>query len=244
MIHCVRVGDNSHLYVYGDHICYTWWQYLIIVVLLPMIFLFPLTFGTSFDLLNDRVISTNTFLLSCAMPFATLWLCIKRRFGRLQRNAYYDREEESCVEEILNDEERLFRVETKGIRWSSVQLYRNLFIVLLDTFILNAIYKSIIFLLVFGGFYIHDRDQQPFKHPYLNILQRLTSACLFVVTVCSVPSSFSSLGDVMAIPNIEILLLILRYVELLLYIIVPSSLIIWKVWEWRECRLEKYKKEK
>ena len=42
LVHCERIHDGLHLYIFGDHVCYVWWQWLIIIVLLPMVVIFPL----------------------------------------------------------------------------------------------------------------------------------------------------------------------------------------------------------
>ena len=132
---------------------------------------------------------------------------------------------------ILEQEEELFNAESKGVRWGVVQFYRILSIVLINTLVLNAIYKCLWFAGIFGAFFAQDAYRMPFKHPFLNQLQRLTSACLFLVTLCSVPSTFSSVGDITAVPNMDICLDCLRYFELFLYMIVLLAFPAWKIWE-------------
>ena len=70
LVHCERIHDQLHLYISADHLCYVWWQWLVIVLFLPMLILFPLSFGMALDKLEKRMISTNTFLVSCVVPFA------------------------------------------------------------------------------------------------------------------------------------------------------------------------------
>ena len=199
------------------------------VTILPMLLLFPFSFGLSLDLLNQRKITTNTFLLSCVFPFIPVWLHLRKRFKNLHSKKI-GRIEEMCANEILEQEQTLFRNDNNSVRWSSVQLYRNLVVVIVDTFVLSAVYKSLWFAVLFVAFAIHDRYRMPFKHPYLNQLQRLTSISLFLVNVCCIPSSFSSVGNIMAVPGMDTCLTGLGYFEKALYVIVPLSLPAWKIW--------------
>ena len=140
------------------------------------------------------------------------------------RRCLEDSEEIRCSSKILELEEELFSAESKGIRWPVIQLYRMLVVVLIDTVVLNPVFKSLWFFIIFGVFYVHDRDKMPFKNHFLNNLQRLTSACLFVINICSNPSAFSSVGNISAVPHMDICLTFLRYFELCLYGVVILSL--------------------
>ena len=153
-------------------------------------------------------------------------------------------EEEKCTKIILEQEEELFDEESKGIRWPVLQLYRMLAIVLVNTFVLNTIYKSLWFLALFLAFTVHDRDRMPYKSQFLNQLQSLTSACLFLVTLCSVPSSFSSVANITSVPNMDTCLTVLGYFKLLLYAIVILSFPMRKIWEKVVERVQERKKTK
>ena len=230
LIHCVKIGDTQLLYRYGDQTCYTWWQYTIMGTLLPLIVLFPLSFGISLDLLKERKISTNIFLLSSALPPVAFWLRAKTCIRFISPQERSD-EEEICSNEILDIEENLFRSDdTNSMRWPVVQLYRNLLVVMINTFVLNSVYKTLWFFTLFVIFLSHDWYRMPFKHPYLNILQRMTSAALFFVNLCSNPSSFSSIGDITVVPDMDLCLEVLSRVEMGLYVAVPLSFPVWKLW--------------
>ena len=148
--------------------------------------MFPLSFGMALDRLKKKKISVDIFLLSCVVPFAFY-------FKRQNQEVLdiLDDDDERCKNIILDQEEELFDVESKGIHWGVVQLYRMLVIVLINTIVLNSIFKCLWFAGIFGSFFAHDFIRVPFKDTFLNHLQRLTSGCLFLVTLCSVPSTFS-----------------------------------------------------
>ena len=71
----------------------------------------------------------------------------------------------------------------------------------------------------------------PFKHIYLNYLQLLTSACLLIINACNVLPSFSVVFDVMVVSAMGDILTKLLYLEVVLLVIVPLSLPVWKLWE-------------
>ena len=148
-------------------------------------------------------------------------------------------EDQRCIKEILLLEEDLFKEDDHAIRWPVIQLYRNLLVAVLNTFILNTIYRTVVLLLVFGLFIIHDARRMPFKHVYLNYLQVLTSACLLFINACNVVPSMSIFFDVMVISGMGHIIRPLKYLELVLLAIVPLSLPAWKLWEKIKERHEK-----
>ena len=66
------------------------------------------------------------------------------------------KEDERCIEEILEMEEELFSVDDNAFRWPLVQLYRNLLVVVVQTFMLNTIYRSVVLAPIFMLFGLHD----------------------------------------------------------------------------------------
>ena len=167
-----------HLYLSGDQECYTFWQYGILFALLPIILLFPLTFGVSLNLLKDRLITANSFLLATAVPYYACFLYLKKIIFGLQPQQEVPAKDKRCAEEIIEMEEMLFRADDGGIRWPVVQLYRNLIVVVLNIFILNRFYVTLSYFVVFVCFLLHDRQRMPFKHPYLNQLQVSSTKCM------------------------------------------------------------------
>ena len=230
MINCVSIGGKLHLYLYGNLVCYNWWQQIILFVVLPVVVLFPISFGISLNMLKERSISLTTFLISSVMPYLTFILWVKMKIVGLHKHNPSD-EDQRCIKEILLLEEELFQENERAVRWPVVQLFRNLLVPMLNTFILNPIYRSVILIPVFLIFVIHDSFRKPFKHIYLNYLQVLTSACLLLINACNVVPSVSIFFDVMVISGMGHILKALKYVELVLLAIVPLSLPAWKMLE-------------
>ena len=142
-----------------------------------------------------------------------------------------EEEDKRCMKEILQLEEELFRQDDRAIRWPIIQLYRNLLVAVLNTFIINPIYRSVVLFPVFLIFAVHDSRRMPFRHIYLNYLQMLTSACLLIINACNILSSISIVFDVMVMASMGDIFKALKYLELVLLAIVPISLPVWKLWE-------------
>ena len=52
------------------------------------------------------------------------------------------------------------------------------------------------------------------------------------MTVCNIPSSFSFATKLEAIPLMKIVVPVMKYTEILLYFLLPASLLVWKVCEY------------
>ena len=103
------------------------------------------------------------------MPFSTLGLYAEKKVAGMSKYSP-SKEDELFIEEVLLLEDELFKEDDCSIRWTVVQLYRNLLVVVINIFVLNTIYRSVIFFPVFGFFILQDRDRLPYKHLYLNYL--------------------------------------------------------------------------
>ena len=78
---------------------------------------------------------------------------------------------------------------------------------------------------------LHDRDRMPYKHSYMNLLQCLSSSCLVIISACNIPASMSVMTNSMSVPFMKTVVVALTYTEMVMYAIVPLSLLGWKVWE-------------
>ena len=242
MIHCVRIDQHLHLYLYADYVCYSYWQYIIMFGILPIVLVFPVAFGISLDLMKEGFISSSTFLCASVFPYYAFWLLVKKRTVGLDRQDLSE-DEKSCVSTILDMEEELFNTKKAFFRWPVLQLYRNFTVVILNTFILNPIYRTIFFIPVFGVYLFHDSQRKPYKHPYLNVLQCLSSGCLLVITACNIPASMIVMTNAMSVPLMGSVVTALQFVEMVTYAVVPISLVAWMIWE-RFCSSEKTNKMK
>ena len=229
MIHCVKIDNHLHLYLYADHECYSNWQYVIMFAVFPIVLLSPTSFGISINLLREEKISTNTFLVASTLPYYSMWLYAKKRLMGLHNDNTSD-DERLCIRAILQMEDDLFKPNKTWFPWPTVQLYRNFLVVILSSLILNPIYRSISFIPLFLLFLRHDCARMPYKHPFLNQLQSLSSSCLLVISACNFPASIIIMTNAMAVPFMGHVIWALQYLEIAIYGVVPLSLVAWTLW--------------
>ena len=110
---------------------------------------------------------------------------------------------------------------------------------LLNTFVVNPMYRTLAYFPLLLLFLLHDRHRMPYKHRYLNILQVLSSMCLALVVVCNALAAVSYMASINEIAYIEEMVQMSSIVEMLLYGAVPLSLPVWMAWIRIENRLWK-----
>ena len=138
-----------------------------------------------------------------------------------------DDEEEECVKAILKSEEEMFRSDGNFLNWNVVQLLRSLLVVVLKTFVINPVYRLLIFIPVFGVFLLHDSRTMPFKNHSLNFLQISSTLSLLLITTCNLVNAFAYMNDISGIPDITVVMDVLGYVETIISIaFIPVSLIV------------------
>ena len=202
--------------------------------------LFPAAFGIMLNLLKQRCITTDTFLKASAFPYYSLWLYGKNKIIGLHRD-YPSEDENSCINVILETEEELFKPDETLLRWPVCQLYRNFLVVILNTFILNPIYRITLYVPIFFLFAYHDLLRLPYKHNYLNFMQCLSSGCLLVITACNFPASMTVMTNALSVPLMKTVVMVLQYVEMATCAAVPLSLVGWKLSE--QYAIRKMKKD-
>ena len=120
------------------------------------------------------------------------------------------------INELLSVEQILFTIPSdseKVMTWQVVQSYRSVVIATIRTFLISPIIRNLVYLPALTLFLVYDRTSKPFKHPYMNVLQTLSTLFLLLIAVCNIVASFSLMTDVTPIPNIQTLLKTLKYIE-------------------------------
>ena len=144
MIYCVNIVDRYHLFVYGDHECYTSWQLGIIIIILPGLLLFPLCFDLAVRLLKKRVIGSSVFTVAIACPYVAIFLYLWRgRIRQGEQQSVQASHEEEFVARVLEAEEELFREEDGSLGWQIVQLYRTFLLNVITIGLTNPVYRSL-----------------------------------------------------------------------------------------------------
>ena len=118
MIHCVEIMGTYHLFVYGEHICYSTSQIAIIALILPNIFLFPVSFELAIRLLRRKQISPTVFTMALGCPFYGIFLyacagaeCLTKTSRR------HTKREKLFMLAVLASEEELFVRDDKSFSW-------------------------------------------------------------------------------------------------------------------------------
>ncbi len=85
MVHCVTINNHNYLYLYADQHCWAPWQKVILFLVVPLIVLFPASFGMSLNLLKGGLITTNSFLCASVLPIYSFYLYVRKRMSRLHQ---------------------------------------------------------------------------------------------------------------------------------------------------------------
>ena len=226
MINCTPIGERKHLYVFGELVCYTWWQKLIFGLLIPWVLLFPFALPVATRMLQVKQISSERFLLLITFPPYSIYYILKN-YNHANVELCQTREECSCVNEILKDNDSMFRLNDSFINWDVVLLLRSLVITTMTTFVINPLYRLLLLLVVFFICLIHDRNM-PFKNVHLNRLLTMTSLCLSLLVTCNILPAYSYVSDISGIPGIGVIMTILSYLEdVFVFMLHPVWLFTW-----------------
>lgn len=114
--------------------------------------------------------------------------------------------------------------------WQIIQSYRAFALITLNTFFINPIYRTLVYIPLLSFFLIHDFCRMPYKHQYLDILQILSSLCLIIVVTCNSLAATSYMVPINRLKYIESLVQISSIIEDVSYAVVPLSLPTWMVW--------------
>ena len=86
----------------------------------------------------------------------------RKKRGNSLKKVDFTSDEQLCIESIesiLEMEEYLFREDYAYLRWPVVQLYCNQVIVVLGTFILNPLYRSVSYGVIFLAFSMYNLEK-------------------------------------------------------------------------------------
>ena len=237
MVYCVKLLDTYHIFIYGDLVCYSYWQIAIITVILPGILLFPICFELTVRLLKKRLLTSTHFVAALACPYYALLLHIKNRSKTEERiNIPRAPEEEEFAKRVFQVEEDLFVEDRNSLGWQVVQFYRTIIINIITIVIPIPYYRLLALAPVLIAFSIHDRYRQPYKSVFLNNLQSLSSQSLLVILLCNVTASISIISDISTVDFVDLVVNVCGIIEIVLYMALPLYLPVYKVWNFYKDR--------
>jgi len=180
LLRCVPIGSEKHLFYDGNHVCFQWWQYILVgfvcTFLIP--FVFVLLWGSY--KLYGKTLSVWKFLLACFLPLPSLiyWLFIS--FCQVLRDPVNEvstplQESRNSVERVLYDS---FKRPEEGrklsLSWEGIMIGRRLILVVMNTFVINPMPRLVIMSVLCFLFLLHHSFTQPFRDNIANTAETIS----------------------------------------------------------------------
>ena len=179
LLNCVPVEGESVLFIDGTVTCYQYWQYGVLAYAVTCVtpFFLVLMFGPG--LLETGYISLWEFFAGCMCPLPALivWL-LKRLLCRAPEAAVVRRKRSGDVVAVLNILQGPFKSYDFGVCWSGVLIGRRLVIILLYTFVNDALIRLLCMLLACFLILLHHVHVQPYNDTKGNIAGTTSAAAL------------------------------------------------------------------
>ena len=180
LLRCVPIGSEKRLFYDGNHVCFQWWQNILVGFACTFVipFVFVLLWGSY--KLYGKTLSTGKFLLACFFPLPSLihWLFVS--FGRVQRNPVNDvstphQMSMNSVERVLYDS---FKRPDEGgklsLGWEGIMIGRRLILVVLKSFVNSPMPRLLIMSLFCFLFLLHHVVTQPFRDSLANTAETIS----------------------------------------------------------------------
>ena len=174
-------------------------------------------------MLKRREVSSLHFSIALCLPFYALFLYVRTQFTKRERK--YENNDSAVLSQftktVLESEKELFKECDNTMGWQSVQLYRTFVINLINTFVVNPIYRTFVYGPVFLLFGHHDAARMPYKNCNLNFMQKASSSCLFLIVACNGLASTSYLFSMSGVSYINEMVMICSIAEIVLLVLLP-----------------------
>jgi len=180
LLRCVPIGSEKRLFYDGSHVCFQWWQYILVGFVCTFVipFVFVLLWGSY--KLYGKTLSVWKFLLACFLPLPSLiyWLFIS--FCQVLRNPV---NEVSTPQQMsLNSVERVlydsFKRPEEGrklsLSWEGIMIGRRLILVVMKSFVNNPMPRLLIMSLFCFLFLLHHVVAQPFRDSLANAAETIS----------------------------------------------------------------------
>jgi len=174
LLRCVTIGSEKRLFYDGNHVCFQWWQYILVGFVSTFVipFVFVLLWGSY--KLYGKTLSVGKFLLACFFPLPSLiyWLFIS--FCQVIRNPVH--EVSTPQQMTLNSVERVlydsFKRPVEGrnlsLSWEGIMIGRRLILVVMKSFVNSPMPRLLIMSLFCFLFLLHHVVAQPFRDSLAN----------------------------------------------------------------------------
>ena len=235
LLSCVDLGPYGKvLYIDGSIQCYTWWQFIVIAIVCLWIACYPIAIYTASWLLRSKIISTKWFLLSLLLPFGNIlywaYVIVKHQRGSESRGEVReDNNSDENSNDILDVLEGPFRKQGGNddlsdnlrLSWESVFLARRFVLILMKTFIIDALKRLFLMLIINILFLMHHVYVLPFSSTILNIIEAITLVMLIIVCTLNILPAYVYMSSVSISSQTEAFLSLFRNIETVLMLVFP-----------------------
>ena len=192
LLHCVSIGSRKWLFIDGNVPCLQWWQYILLAYVAVFILPFTLILYWGSSKLFTSSIKASEFLAACVLPlpFLIYWL-FQRIWHKGERHVPgSDQDVNKDVLEIIHGPFRPPDTDNKGaLYWESVLIARRLILLVIHTFITDALLRGVC---ISGACFlitIHHILKNPYKDQLANKSETLSLVVLTLIAVINLPKA-------------------------------------------------------
>ena len=192
LLHCVSIGSRKWLFIDGNVPCLQWWQYILLAYVAVFILPFTLILYWGSSKLYTSSIKASEFLAACVLPlpFLIYWL-YQSIWNKGERHIPgSDQDVNKDVLEIIHGPFRPPDTDNKGaLYWESVLIARRLILLVIHTFITDALLRGVC---ISGACFlitIHHILKNPYKDQLANKSETLSLVVLTLIAVINLPKA-------------------------------------------------------
>lgn len=217
MVKCVQIDNTARLFIHADIVCYTWWQYALVVFAWLWIIPFAFSVSLATKMLHDKRLTIGMFYDALLFPPLCFYMFVTQR--RMDKNyrVTYSRDKKQERKVLLNIFEGPFKRKAtkfkRNINWEVVIIFRKLLLTVLCVFIINPVYRLFTTFPVLITYCAHSIYVKPY---FTTSLNRLEVASLFVLLIFNVTDmlwAFTYVMDFTDVPGFEVLTLCISWLE-------------------------------
>ena len=192
LLHCVSIGSRKWLFIDGNVPCLQWWQYILLAYVAVFILPFTLILYWGSSKLFTSSIKASEFLAACVLPlpFLIYWLFQSIWHKGERHLPGSDQDVNKDVLEIIHGPFRPPDTDNKGaLYWESVLIARRLILLVIHTFITDALLRGVC---ISGACFlitIHHILKNPYKDQLANKSETLSLVVLTLIAVINLPKA-------------------------------------------------------
>jgi len=206
LVNCIEIGEQEQqvLYIQGNILCYTGWQYVVFFVIIAWVVPFSFALYISSEMLLTDVITPNQFLITLFAPIYSFVVNIRMR---LNPKAILIAKDGKGVNMKTHTRKNMLVLLSGPFReahklghpiivWQSVLVFRRLLFCLVHVFVRHPVIKLYLMLALLVLCLVHHGFIRPFKKKLLNISETVSLAVLCLLCCINLFWSYSNTVNV------------------------------------------------